>query len=459
MSDPILNISETSQIDDSIKSLDYSEIVLQSNVNINTPSQTLTFTINNQNTIFLPSESRLKITGTLTKADGTLYANGDEVTLINNAMMYLFSSISYKLGSTEIESISNPGQATSMLGYLSYPDDFSTSAGLKYCWSKDTNTSANSNQFSRSPAVPQVAAGAPVPSIAAGTFTPKNNPEYNQGFATRKSYIFSLEPKGSFEFIIPFDHIFGFAALKKIIYGVKHTLTLVRANDNDAIYRRGTDAGKINLSNISWLLPEVELNPLYEGAIMEKIRNKETFPIQFPARTCENISMPQARSFDWRLSVQGGIEKPRWIIFGFQTDKLLNQERNPAVFDHCNLKDVTVRLNTKRYPKNDLNINFASGQISVVCDNFDNFKKNFYGYDSLVGGTQVNLSNFKDLFPIIVVNVSRQDETFRESVVDMQVKLIFNAILPDLTQAYAVIISDRSYMLSSDGISTPLVSK
>ena len=77
MSDPILNISETSQIDDSIKSLDYSEIVLQSNVNINTPSQTLTFTINNQNTIFLPSESRLKITGTLTKADRTLYANGD----------------------------------------------------------------------------------------------------------------------------------------------------------------------------------------------------------------------------------------------------------------------------------------------------------------------------------------------------------------------------------------------
>ena len=39
------------------------------------------------------------------------------------------------------------------------------------------------------------------------------------------------------------------------------------------------------------------------------------------------VSVPQTRSFDWRLSVQGEIEKPHWIIFGFQTDKLLNQEK------------------------------------------------------------------------------------------------------------------------------------
>ena len=110
----------------------------------------------------------------------------------------------------------------------------------------------------------------------------------------------------------------------------------------------------------------MELKPLYEGAIMEKIRNKEIFPIHFPARTCDDISVPQARYFDWRLSVQGGIEKPYWIIFGFQTDKLLNQEKNPAVLDHCNLKDVIVHLNTKRYPKHELDIDFTKNKFSVV---------------------------------------------------------------------------------------------
>ena len=65
----------------------------------------------------------------------TLHA---EISLINNAMMYLFTGVKYELGSTMVESINYPGQITSMLGYLSYPDDFSTSAGLKCCWSKDT---------------------------------------------------------------------------------------------------------------------------------------------------------------------------------------------------------------------------------------------------------------------------------------------------------------------------------
>ena len=41
----------------------------------------------------------------------------------------------------------------------------------------------------------------------------------------------------------------------------------------------------------------------------------------------------------------------------------------------------------------------------------------------------------------------------------MQVKCLLNANVPANTQAYAVIISDRSYNLSLDGISTTLVAK
>ena len=105
-------------------------------------------------------------------------------------------------------------QITSMIGYLSYPDDFSTSSGLNCCWSKDTSDNANSAKYSAS-------VGAP----AAG-YTPGENPQYNQGFATRRGYLFSSDPLGCFEFHIPLTHIFGFAEYKKVIYGLKHTLML-----------------------------------------------------------------------------------------------------------------------------------------------------------------------------------------------------------------------------------------
>ena len=68
--------------------------------------------------------------GRLTKTDDTLYVNADEVALTNNAIMHLFSRIAYHLSNQLTESINNPDQATTMLGLLKYPDDFSKAQGL-----------------------------------------------------------------------------------------------------------------------------------------------------------------------------------------------------------------------------------------------------------------------------------------------------------------------------------------
>ena len=77
-----------------------------------------------------PAKSYIVFERRLTKTDGTAYANADAVALTNNGLMYLFSNISYRLSSQEIESVHHPGQATTMLGLLKYPDDFSRAQGL-----------------------------------------------------------------------------------------------------------------------------------------------------------------------------------------------------------------------------------------------------------------------------------------------------------------------------------------
>ena len=51
--------------------------------------------------------------------------------------MYLFKRIRYDLSGQEIESLVHLGQATTMLGLLKYPDDFSKSKGLNQLWYKD----------------------------------------------------------------------------------------------------------------------------------------------------------------------------------------------------------------------------------------------------------------------------------------------------------------------------------
>ena len=82
---------------------------------------------------------------------------------------------------------------------------------------------------------------------------------------------------------------------------------------------------------------------------------------------------------------------------------------------------------------------------------FDDFKKDYYGIDSLVGETQVNVAAYKSLFPIIVFDVRKQNEKIKTGVTDIQVKFEFNAAVPADTTAYAIMISDRFYKLVFDG--------
>ena len=446
--DEILDISEPYLYDESISSMNFYEYTPQTQANNNTDGHQISITINNQDIYTLPSKSYISLKGQIRRADNNNpYAAADEIALINNAMMYLFRGIKYELGSTTIESINHPGQITSMLGYLSYPDDFSTSAGLKCCWSKDTTNHASSSKYARSADAP-----------AAG-YTPAENPNYNQGFATRKGFLFSSTPRGCFEFHIPLTHIFGFAEYKKVIWGLKHTLTLTRGSDTEALYRSAaaTD-GKVDITDISWYMPQIQMAPEYLTGMRTIIEQKITLPLAFMVRTSEQTMLTQTRDYSWRLSVNGGTEKPRWIIIGFQTGKMGSQEQNPAIFDHLNLKNAYITLNSERFPMLDIKTNFARNEFMKLYDMFDDFKKDYYGIDSLVGGTQVNVAAYKSLFPIIVFDVRKQNEKIKVGVMDIQVKFEFDGAVPANTTAYAVIISDRFYKLASDGRNMSVVS-
>jgi hypothetical protein len=446
--DEMLDVTEPHLYDESISSMHFYEYTPQTQANNNTAGHQISIIINNQDIYSLPSKSYISIKGQIRRAgNNAAYDVGDEISLINNAMMYLFTGIKYELGNTTLESINSPGQISSMLGYLTYPDDFSTSAGLKCCWSKDTSDNANSAKYVASLAAP-----------VAG-YTPGENPTYNQGFAARKGYLFSSNPRGCFEFHISLSHIFGFAEYKKLIYGLKHTLTLTRGSDTQALYRNNVAVdGKVDITEISWYMPQIQMTPEYLTGMRSLIEQKVTLPLAFRARTSEQTMMTQTLNNTWRLSVTGGVEKPRWIIIGFQTARINTQQQNPAVFDHLNLKNAYVTLNSERYPMLNITTNFDRNEYMKLYDMFDDFKKDYYGIDSLVGGTQVNVAAYKSLFPIIVFDVRKQNEKIKTGVTDIQVKFEFSAAVPADTTAYAITISDRFFNLSSDGKNMSVVS-
>ena len=184
----MLKINESLAMDESIEEYEYHEYEPITGSNLNNPGE-IRITVQTQDIFYHPSESYLIFEGQLTKADGSPYANAGVVTITNNGIIHLFSNIKYQLSGQEIESLYYPGQATTMLGLLKYPDDFQKPQGLNQVWYKDT--------------------GIAVPTAVDGDDTDKTT---NPGFTVRHGYIIkSPNPKGTFSFRIPLKHIFGFA--------------------------------------------------------------------------------------------------------------------------------------------------------------------------------------------------------------------------------------------------------
>ena len=432
----ILQITEDIPVDDSIYEYEYKEYNPIVGTDLNRGS--IVLTIESQDIYTHPAESFLVIEGQLAApvappVGGVApYADADVVTLINNGTMYLFSDVRYHLASHEIEVLQNPGHATTMLGLLKYPDDFTKSQGLNQLWLPDTNIDDNN--------------------VA--------NKVDNLGYKKRHEYIIQTSnPKGTFSFKIPLKHFLGFCEdYKKILYGMQQRLTLTRTGNNDSIFRTAaTDAGTVRLDKIRWFMPHVIPSDAYRLQLDKVIEKKEKLPVGYRMLQCDTSQVPtNQKSFTWRLGVKSSPDIPRFIIVGFQSDKNNNQEQNPAIFDHLNVRNIYVTLNAKRYPDTDYDNDFNKNQYSRIYGDASSFRKKFFNMDELVSNSGINPLDYKNLFPLYVFDVTKQSEKLKTSVSDIHIKAFFDNVPgannpPANTMAYAVIISDRLFHFVSDG--------
>ena len=430
----ILRITDPILKDDSIdkyEEIEYAHVV---GTNLNASGQDIRLTIETQDIFTHPSESYLIIEGELRKNYNNRYADDDPIALTNNGIMHLFKRIRYDLSGQEIENIMNVGQATTMLGLLKYPDDFSKSKGLNQLWYKDTTTAA--------------------------VLDPAD-PNFNHGFKLRHDYIITVSrPRGTFSFRIPLKHIFGFCEdYDKVVYGLKHNLTLTRNDDNDAIYRGANaaaggalTAGKVVLTKVSWFMPHVTPADKDKMELYKIIERKEKIPVGYRMIQCDSASISQrSTDFSWRLSVKSSPEVPRFIIVGFQAGKSGNQQQNPSIFDNVNVSNIYAMLNSTRYPTADYNITFVGQKFSRVYGDVAEFRAKFFNMEKLVSNPNISPVDYRTLYPLFLFDVSKQIEKLKYSTTDIQIKMHFSQGLANDTQAYAVIISDRLINFQSDG--------
>lgn len=350
--------------------------------------------IQQQDVFTLPAESFLYIEGKLTKENATGALN---VKLVNNAMAFLFEEIRYELAGVEVDRTKNVGITSTAKALLSINEH-------------------DKKQL-----------------INAAWVTPDSeNPSVN-------------ETTGDFNFCIPLKMLLGFAEdYKRIIMNVKQELILLRSStDLNAMIKSGDSPanGKLELIKVHWKMPYVRVANAYRLLLLQHIENDRSLTMPFRSwELHEYPILPITNRHTWTIKTTSQLEKPRYVVLMFQTERKNSISKNASEFDHCNLTNIRLFLNDKYYPYDNLNQDISKDRFALVYDMYTRFQNSYYRHD--VSAPILSPSQFKAKAPLFVIDCSRQEETLKSSAVDVRIEFESSENFPDKTTAYALIIHD-----------------
>ena len=186
-------------------------------------------------------------------------------------------------------------------------------------------------------------------------------------------------------------------------------------------------------------------------SIYKTIGSKVKLPVTYRTTQSDMLSVPKTTSFTWRLSVKTAPEKPIFIIVAFKTAKDGDQTKNPSTFNHVNLKNAYVTLNSDQYPPVDYNLSLANQKFSRVYDDAAFFGFKSFGMDELITKSNITPSDYKTLYLLFTSDFSKQKEKLKSSVVDTEIETNFTENVPANTRAFALVISDKMLSFQSNG--------
>ncbi|GBP03669.1 hypothetical protein EVAR_67679_1 [Eumeta japonica] len=375
----IINVLEKPLSDENIIKKDYHTYIPYLQSYNN--NDEIRISIQNQDLYVLPGESYLYVEGFV--ADEKTLKPTSNFKLRNNFVAYLFDEIRYELNGTEIDHTRYLGATSTIKNFVSL---------------------------------------SPTESIV------MKNAGWN------KIYDVNLE-NGYFNFYVPLKMLLGFAEdYNKIILNSKHELILLR-NKNDeglVLSDNSTEKAKLVVSLISWRIPHVQLSDLSKLNMIKILNNGASIPIAFRSWDCHiNPQLSTGNSHIWNVKLAANRERPRFVLIAFQRDNK---------FVHCNLTNLKVHLNSVSYPYDDLNLKFEHERYAVLYDMYLRFQQCYYMKEPQ---PLLTAQEFKNNAPIIVVDVSHQNESLNTGPIDIKLEFETATNIPAKTAAYCILMHDR----------------
>ena len=361
-------------------------------------------------------------------ADATAIAVNDNIGTVNGSNS-LIKKIQVRAEGREVYDCDYANHCVNIKNLLEYNPSYAKSVGTNEYYFLDTSTHPDSLKYTRRQVTHR--RNAANNGDEAGLMIDDVNPNYNKGFAARK-VLLGASAKVNCE--IPLNRYSFFEELQdRLLPNVRIEIQIEMDNDKNLIWRTGAaDAAgttyRLIVTRLQLFVPRMIFNAEGQKFYLENYLKPHKWT--YLTETTYNQNMGTQRTGTFRLT--NGIPKPRHVFIFFINNASLDDQRyNPFLYntfsvstDPRTLNDCYLEVgNGNEYP----HVKYEPNLDPTIV--FRDVMKYTNANNDLQGGTLLNISNFKSLFPFIYFDLTKQETELRNGIT----KLSFHYRLSDTT--------------------------
>ena len=354
-------------------------------------------------------------------ADGADIAFDDNIGTVNGSHT-LIKKIQVRAEGREVYDCDYANHCVNIKNLLEYNPSYAKSVGTNEYYFPDTSRVPDSSKYIRR-RVEHVRNDANN-AYEVRTLPDVENINYNKGFAARKELL-GLSAEVNCE--IPLNRYSFFEELQdKLLPNVRIELQIEMENDKNLIWRTGAaDAAgttyRLIVTRLQLYVPRMIFSSEGQKLYLENYLKPHKWT--YLTETTYNQDMRRQRTGNFRLT--NGILKPRHVFtFFINNESLDDQRNNPFLYDTFTVStdDRTLEQcylevgNGNEYPHLKYTPRLDPSRV------FRDVMKYVNANNDLQGGTLLNISNFKELYPFIYFDLTKQRTDLKDGNTKLYVK-------------------------------------
>ena len=407
--------------DNSIIKRDFTKIYHRQGDQLNQSDQNFEFIFGENNNYHQIGNAYLEFNITVRKNDDTNFHFDDPVRLVNNGFAFCFKEgrLSTTIGS-DIEINKFCGQVSTIMRAISNKDGD--------LLSQFDNINENDIPvLERLADLPPQIRDSPHQKMLINNHTDAN--------------------KGKIKGYLYLEDIFGFCkTFKKVTKNLGFHLTFKTNDLQNIIYSSMADDINVTINNLYLYVPN--LIPSVETQVMFNEATQNNYKISFDEWYTERrIISDTITQLD--IGTSQHVNSPKYLIGAHQTRiraDTANKNNNIAIFDNLNLQKYYVEIDSVRYPRDSVLVNYEQNDYIEPYKDLKLFFREYIGEELM--SPFISYPDMKTKYPIEIIDLRHQTDHISPKKIQLFQEYTAD---PENAKFYLIVIRRREIELISDG--------